>query len=190
MSSWALGTAWALSVLSLLLALPVEYEGALLSRTLLAALPWIALAGVPALRSRKSWWSFYAGMLPLLAVGIGMDHAAGEGMLRLVRVTFLSVVVSGVLALAASRLRSSLLHACVWTALVPLPIAWMILPVAFSGEHPLLIATPIGWAVGELVAESTQVVAAWPYQRDLGLLISTACLFAFALRVRRSEGLG
>jgi len=192
-SSWALGVAWVLSVVSLSVSLPSEVGGGVLSRTILCVLPWIALAGLPrgadsASDAGRPWWRYFAYILPLLAVGLGMDHAAAIQPLSLLRLACGALLTTSIFAWAASRSSVSAGYACVWTVLIPLPFVLAALPeqslLDSSRLSWLFAATPSGWALNELVSQSAEAELGFVLQRDLGFVLATALFFALSFLFR------
>lgn len=193
MSSWALGVAWALSVVSLSVSLPSDVGDGVLSRTILCALPWIALAGLPrgvnsGIDAQRPWWRYLAYMLPLLAVGLGMDHAASIEPLALLRLACGALLTTSFFVWAASRSALSVGYACVWTVLIPVPLALAALPeqdtLDSSSVSILLAATPSGWALNELVSQTGEAEFGFVQAGDLWLVLSTALFFALSFLFR------
>ena len=195
MSPAALGLAWALSVASLSVSFPVQSAEGMLSRTMLCALGWIALAGLPrggavaqktGDESASAWWRFYAFMVPVLAVALGFDYAAGCEPLALVRLAVITLTLTGVFARSADVSRGSAGHACLWALLIPLPFVLAVLPQGGGEESSLLqsvlAATPAGWTMRELIVEARP---AW--ERDWGLVLSTALFFVVSFLLARKQ---
>lgn len=124
-------------------------EGA--SRLSLAALPWLALQGIPPnpspLRARRTWSSELGLALPLLALGAWLDVRAGSDPKELA-FTGAGVLILLIL-LAEARYHAAGLrgYALAWLALVAgAPALSAALSAQFALVRLLARASPLTWA--------------------------------------------
>lgn len=121
------------------------------SRLALAAMPWLALAGLPRRlgdgREELALGVELGCALPLLGLGAWLDLRAGSGARELGITALGALALFLPLCLARRRARGAPLHGLAWLALVPGGPA---LCYALSGAYePALLlgqASPLGWS--------------------------------------------
>jgi hypothetical protein len=119
------------------------------SRLARAALPWLALSGLPAAgpgrEARRRWPTDLALALPALALGAWLDRRAGLGVGSAAALVGIALALVALLGEAGHRAGARpALHAVAWAVLVP---AGPLL-VASLGRDPapwLTRASPLGW---------------------------------------------
>jgi hypothetical protein len=160
-----------------------------LSRAALAAVPWLAYAGLPR-REREDGSSGIAFELalfaPALALGAWLDAAGGLARVDLYAITGGSVVCAGLSAFAARACArqpaTRALYAIAWFTLVagiPILRATLVLGGAtLFGHGPAWLAaiarvSPLQWVLSCLPAEAAHE---WPFAPIA--LLAALCLFA------------
>ncbi len=187
MNGAALGLAWFLSILpaslDALTSGGLALEGA--SKLGLASLPWIALAGIPAVRGKgpaHGPWPLVFSALPPLALGAGLDRASdpagtspfetGAGLLVSVL-----LVVSWAGVARRSAPRSRLVAGAFWFLLVPglaaLDAALEWVPRG-AGNDPSVVAGPSGTWIGR--SSALVLVHRWSRDGYLDLWSAAICL--------------
>lgn len=191
MSRVAYALAWALSLLSLSLPLARHVDGETLSRALLAAIPWIAVAGLPEARKDAGRpWAGLAAALPLLAVGLALDATSRVEPALLIRWgIFVPATWTALVLSRAPGERDGVAGGILWLAYLVLPCALLSLPegTVGSGEGPAWwqSATPLGWLIAEWLVGPRG--ATWEPGRDLALAGSLIAFTVVRRRLGRSE---
>ncbi len=189
---------WILSAAPFFFA-PSAFEG--VSRAALAALPWIAVAGLPR-RDRGGGFGGIAVeialLVPPLALGARLDLAAGMERAHLGLIVAASLVFTAALSFAAreaaSERRARGLYAWLWFAFVagvPILCATLALGGAsLFGPPPAILAriaaaSPLQWICARLPVD--ELASAIPYL-PLATLVLLVSLGLLAARARHDTG--
>ena len=182
------GCVWLLSCLPI--ALPSLYPPAEISLATasilgLAALPWIAWAGIPWRDSAERPLATVALALPPLSAALAIDLGRGEALPAALLAALATVAMIGLLGLAASRTsRARLVGASdlAWLALVP-GLAMLRVSLEIGGA-PTFGRAP-GWLA--FVAGASPVAWAWRPSASPWPAIAVCAVLAALARVGRSE---
>ena len=137
----------------------------------LAALPWIALAGLPrppaSAGGRAGPLAVAAAALAPLLLGGALDLRAGVPPGTAAWTVVWGLAATGCLAAAAERGRRGrpLAFALAWLALVPLPAAWL----AAGGGGPWVQLGPLAWFAGRVGEPPSPGLAAVPWAAAAGV---------------------